>query len=161
MPGFLCDCWPSPEFRALLCAMGCIQSIGGKARVFWERIMVIDVKASVNPVPTSIDESSSVVLRYRTHHFQALAQVILLPIPKKETWMVGWVQACSHMEFYNQYGEQGMSSWELPDLQEGKSQAISDSDGVNYPWYSSTTETCTIVGPTRRDSKFVISMNDE
>uniref|UniRef100_A0A2K6C6I3 Family with sequence similarity 78 member A n=1 Tax=Macaca nemestrina TaxID=9545 RepID=A0A2K6C6I3_MACNE len=52
------------------------------------------------------------------------------------------------------------SSWELPDLQEGKIQAISDSDGVNYPWYGNTTETCTIVGPTKRDSKFIISMND-
>lgn len=82
------------------------------------------------------------------------------PIPKKETWIVGWIQACSHMEFYNQYGEQGMSSWELPDLQEGKIEAISDSDGVNYPWYGNTTETCTIVGPTKRDSRFIISMND-
>ncbi|XP_019494158.1 PREDICTED: protein FAM78A isoform X2 [Hipposideros armiger] len=52
------------------------------------------------------------------------------------------------------------SSWELPDLQEGKIEAISDSDGVNYPWYGNTTETCTIVGPTKRDSKFSISMND-
>lgn len=52
------------------------------------------------------------------------------------------------------------SSWELPDLQEGKIEAISDSDGVNYPWYGNTTETCTIVGPTKRDSRFIISMND-
>ncbi|XP_068835360.1 protein FAM78A isoform X2 [Capricornis sumatraensis] len=52
------------------------------------------------------------------------------------------------------------SSWELPDLQEGKIEAISDSDGVNYPWYGNTTETCTIVGPTKRNSKFIISMND-
>lgn len=160
MPDFLWDCWPSLEIIAVLCAMGCIQSIGGKARVFREGITVIDVKASIDPIPTSIDESSSVVLRYRTPHFRASAQVVMPPIPKKETWIVGWIQACSHMEFYNQYGEQGMSSWELPDLQEGKIEAISDSDGVNYPWYGNTTETCTIVGPTKRDSKFIISMND-
>lgn len=108
MPSFLWDCWPSLEIRALLCAMGCIQSIGGKARVFREGITVIDVKASIDPIPTSIDESSSVVLRYRTPHFRASAQVVMPPIPKKETWIVGWIQACSHMEFYNQYGEQGM-----------------------------------------------------
>lgn len=160
MPCYFWDCWPSLEIRAVLCAMGCIQSIGGKARVFREGITVIDVKASIDPIPTSIDESSSVVLRYRTPHFRASAQVVMPPIPKKETWIVGWIQACSHMEFYNQYGEQGMSSWELPDLQEGKIEAISDSDGVNYPWYGNTTETCTIVGPTKRDSKFIISMND-
>lgn len=126
MPCYFWDCWPSLEIRAVLCAMGCIQSIGGKARVFREGITVIDVKASIDPIPTSIDESSSVVLRYRTPHFRASAQVVMPPIPKKE----------------------------------GKIEAISDSDGVNYPWYGNTTETCTIVGPTKRDSKFIISMND-
>ncbi|KAM6169287.1 protein FAM78A [Rhynchocyon petersi] len=160
MPGLFWDCRLFLEVGVVLCAMGCIQSIGSKARVFREGITVIDVKASIDPVPTSIDESSSVVLRYRTPHFRASAQVVMPPIPKKETWIVGWIQACSHMEFYNQYGDQGMSSWELPDLQEGKIEAISDSDGVNYPWYGNTTETCTIVGPTKRDSKFIISMND-
>lgn len=141
-------------------AMGCIQSISCKSKVFRESISVIEVKASIDPIPTSIDESSSVVLRYRTPHFRASAQVLVPPIPKKETWIVGWIQACSHMEFYNHYGDQGMSSWELPDLLEGKIQAISDSDGVNYPWYGNTTETCTIVGPTKKESKFNISMND-
>ncbi|XP_050570601.1 protein FAM78A isoform X1 [Cygnus atratus] len=140
--------------------MGCIQSISCKSKVFRESISVIEVKASIDPIPTSIDESSSVVLRYRTPHFRASAQVLVPPIPKKETWIVGWIQACSHMEFYNHYGEQGMSSWELPDLLDGKIQAISDSDGVNYPWYGNTTETCTIVGPTKKESKFNISMND-
>uniref|UniRef100_A0A8C2FK72 Protein FAM78A-like n=1 Tax=Cyprinus carpio TaxID=7962 RepID=A0A8C2FK72_CYPCA len=52
------------------------------------------------------------------------------------------------------------SSWELPDLQDGKIQAISDSDGVNYPWYGNTTETYTIIGPTKKDTKFTVSMND-
>lgn len=45
-------------------------------------------------------------------------------------------------------------------MREGKIQAISDSDGVNYPWYGNTTETCTVVGPTKKDSKFTVSMND-
>lgn len=52
------------------------------------------------------------------------------------------------------------SSWELPDLRDRKIQAISDSDGVNYPWYGNTTETCVVVGPTKKDSKFTVSMND-
>lgn len=52
------------------------------------------------------------------------------------------------------------SSWELPDLRDGKIQAISDSDGVNYPWYGNTTETCTITGPTKKDTRFTVSMND-
>lgn len=31
---------------------------------------------------------------------------------------------------------------------------------MNYPWYGNTTETCTVVGPTKKDSKFTVSMND-
>uniref|UniRef100_H3BC63 Family with sequence similarity 78 member A n=3 Tax=Latimeria chalumnae TaxID=7897 RepID=H3BC63_LATCH len=153
-----CECLPLTVF--LLTAMGCIQSFGCKSKLFRDNISVLDVKASIDPNPTSIDESSSVVLRYRTPHFRASARVLFPPVPAKETWTVGWIQACNHMEFYNQYGEQGMSSWELPDLRDGKILAISDSDGVNYPWYGNTTETCVIVGPTKKVTKFTVSMND-
>lgn len=52
------------------------------------------------------------------------------------------------------------SSWELPQLREGLVRAISDSDGVSYPWYGNTTETVTVVGPTSKPSRFVVSMND-
>uniref|UniRef100_W5NMV9 Family with sequence similarity 78 member Ab n=1 Tax=Lepisosteus oculatus TaxID=7918 RepID=W5NMV9_LEPOC len=52
------------------------------------------------------------------------------------------------------------SSWEIPDLRDGKIQAISDSDGVNYPWYGNTTETCTIVGPTKKNTEIKVSMDD-
>ncbi|XP_075689583.1 protein FAM78B isoform X2 [Rhinoderma darwinii] len=52
------------------------------------------------------------------------------------------------------------SSWELPDLREGRVKAISDSDGVSYPWYGNTTETVTLMGPTNKISRFSVSMND-
>ncbi|XP_048369374.1 protein FAM78A [Sphaerodactylus townsendi] len=160
MPALPQDCWSVLGIVLVLWAMGCIQSISCKSKGIRESISVVEVKASIDPVPTNIDESSSVVLRYRTPHFRASAQVLMPPIVKKETWIVGWIQACNHMEFYNYYGEHGMSSWELPDLLEGKIQAISDSDGVNYPWYGNTTETCTIIGPTKKEAKFGVSMND-
>ncbi|KAG9281598.1 protein FAM78A [Astyanax mexicanus] len=141
--------------------MGCVHSLGRcKPKGFREGVCVLDLSACIDPDPTSVDESSSVVLRYRTPHFRASARVCVPPVAAKETWTVGWIQACNHMEFYNKYGAKGMSSWELPDLQNGKIQAISDSDGVNYPWYGNTTETCTIVGPTKKDTKFTVSMND-
>lgn len=38
--------------------------------------------------------------------------------------------------------------------------AISDSDGVSYPWYGNTTETVTISGPTSKPSRLTVSMND-
>ncbi|KAM4662469.1 protein FAM78A [Discoglossus pictus] len=148
------------EIALVLNTMGCIQSLNCKPKSFKESITVVEIKASIDSTPTSIDESSNMVLRYRTPHFRASAQVIMPVITGKETWKVGWIQACNHMEFYNYYGCLGMSSWELPDLEKGKIPAISDSDGVNYPWYGNTTETCTINGPTKHETKFTVSMND-
>uniref|UniRef100_UPI00398EDE35 protein FAM78A isoform X1 n=2 Tax=Pristiophorus japonicus TaxID=55135 RepID=UPI00398EDE35 len=141
-------------------AMGCINSLACKPRVCRDTISLQEVSASIDSNPTSIDEASDIVLRYRTPYFRASARVCVPPILKPDTWVVGWIQACNYMEFYNTYGNLGMSSWELPDLREGNIWAISDSDGVNYPWYGNTTETHTIVGPTKRDVRFTVSMND-
>ena len=97
-------------FRILLLfnAMGCIQSIRCKPRSFRESIIVLEVNSSIDSNPTTIDESSNVVLRYRTPHFRASARVLVPPVCGKETWTVGWIQACNHMEFYNKYGNKGM-----------------------------------------------------
>ncbi|XP_054896380.1 protein FAM78A isoform X2 [Poeciliopsis prolifica] len=140
--------------------MGCIQSLKCKPKSFRDSVLVLDLNTSIDSKPTSIDEASSVVLRYRTPHFRAQARLLVPPMAADETWTIGWIQACNHMMFYNTYGDKGLSSWELPDLDDGKIQAISDSDGVNYPWYGNTTETCTVVGPTKKDTKFTVSMND-
>ncbi|RVE65931.1 hypothetical protein OJAV_G00121000 [Oryzias javanicus] len=151
------DLWTLLWIGLQFSAMGCIQSIRCKPKSFRESIIVLELNASIDSNPTSIDEASGVVLRYRTPHFRATARVLVPPVPAKETWTIGWIQACNHMEFFNTYGDKGMSSWELPDLRDGKIQAISDSDGVNYPWYGNTTETCIVVGPTKKDSKFTLS----
>ncbi|XP_071607368.1 protein FAM78B isoform X2 [Heliangelus exortis] len=135
-------------------AMGCLQSVACKARVRREQIVVSDVSATIEPAATAIEESSPVVLRYRTPYFRASARVLMPPIARRHTWVVGWIQACNHMEFYNTYSDLGVSSWELPDLREGRVKAISDSDGVSYPWYGNTTETVTLVGPTNKISRF-------
>ncbi|KAI4828522.1 hypothetical protein KUCAC02_022604 [Chaenocephalus aceratus] len=142
-------------------AMGCIQSIAcNKSRIKRENIVVYDLSATIDHCPTVIEENSPIVLRYKTPYFKASARIVMPPIPRNETWVVGWIQACTQMEFYNTYGDVGMSSWELPQLREGLVRAISDSDGVSYPWYGNTTETVTIVGPTSKPSRFIVSMND-
>ncbi|GLD62318.1 protein FAM78B-like protein [Lates japonicus] len=141
--------------------MGCIQSIAcNKSRIKRENIVVYDLSATIDHCPTVIEENSPIVLRYKTPYFKASARIVMPPIPRNETWVVGWIQACTQMEFYNTYGDVGMSSWELPQLREGLVRAISDSDGVSYPWYGNTTETVTIVGPTSKPSRFIVSMND-
>ncbi|XP_062311383.1 protein FAM78B-like [Osmerus eperlanus] len=140
--------------------MGCLQSITCKSRIKRENIVVYDMSASIDNFPTIIEENSPIVLRYKTPYFKASARVVMPPIPRHETWVVGWIQACTQMEFYNTYGDIGMSSWELPELRGGLVQAISDSDGVSYPWYGNTTETVTLAGPTTKPSHLSVSMND-
>ncbi|XP_051950783.1 protein FAM78B-like [Xyrauchen texanus] len=140
--------------------MGCLQSVARKPRIKRENIVVYDVSATIDHIPTVIEENSPIVLRYKTPYFKATARIVMPPIPRNETWVVGWIQACTQMEFYNTYGDLGMSSWELPELREGLVKAISDSDGVSYPWYGNTTETVTLSGPTSKPSRFTISMND-
>ncbi|KAK6484414.1 protein FAM78B, partial [Huso huso] len=140
--------------------MGCIQSITCKSRIKRENIVVYDVSATIDQCPTVIEENSPIVLRYKTPYFKASSRVVMPPVPRNETWVVGWIQTCNQMEFYNTYSDAGMSSWELPDLREGRVKAISDSDGVSYPWYGNTTETVTLVGPTSKVSRFTVSMND-
>ncbi|XP_077415566.1 protein FAM78B isoform X1 [Vanacampus margaritifer] len=142
------------------CTMGCIQSIACKPRIRRENIVVYEVSASIDQCPTIIEENSPIVLRYKTPYFRASAGVVMPPVPRNETWVVGWIQACTQMEFYNTYGDIGMSSWELPELREGRVKAISDSDGVSYPWYGNTTETVTLTGPTSKPSRLTVSMND-
>ncbi|KTG01031.1 hypothetical protein cypCar_00004584 [Cyprinus carpio] len=141
-------------------AMGCLQSIACKPRIKRENIVVYDVSATIDHCPTVIEENSPIVLRYKTPYFMASARIVMPPIPRNEAWMVGWIQACTQMEFYNSYGDLGMSSWELPELREGLVKAISDSDGMSYPWYGNTTETVTLSGPTSKPSRFTVSMND-
>ncbi|KTG02710.1 hypothetical protein cypCar_00038441 [Cyprinus carpio] len=113
--------------------MGCIQSIACKPRIRRENIVVYEVSASIDQCPTIIEENSPIVLRYKTPYFRASAGIVMPPVPRNETWTVGWIQACTQMEFFNTYGDIGMSSWELPELREGRVKAISDSDGVSYP----------------------------
>ncbi|MEE6496172.1 hypothetical protein FKM82_002247 [Ascaphus truei] len=140
--------------------MGCLQSLTCKSRIRRENITVYDVCATIDQCPTSIEENSPIVLRYKTPYFKSSARVVMPPLSRNETWVVGWIQACNQMEFFNIYSDLGMSSWELPDLREGRVKAISDSDGVSYPWYGNTTETVTLMGPTNKISRFSVSMND-
>lgn len=87
--------------------MGCVQS-GTCKPSFSETITVLELNASIDPNPTTIDELSDVVLRYRTPYFRASAQVLVPPVLKKEIWTIGWIQACNQMDFYNHYGNEGL-----------------------------------------------------
>ena len=91
-----------------LSEMGCIHSVSQKKRIEPCRSSIYsDVRATIDQSPTIIEEYSPIVLRYRTPYFRAHAQVIMPPIRNKETWTVGWIQACNYMRFINQYGDLG------------------------------------------------------
>ena len=92
----------------LASTMGCLQSIACKPRIRRENIVVYEVSASIDQCPTVIEENSPIVLRYKTPYFRASAGIVMPPVPRNETWVVGWIQACTQMEFYNTYGDIGM-----------------------------------------------------
>lgn len=108
------DCWTFLWTVLLFNAMGCIQSIRCKPKSFRDSIVILELNATIDSNPTSIDETSGVVLRYRTPHFRANARILVPPVAAKETWTIGWIQACNHMEFFNTYGDKGM--WVSSDL---------------------------------------------
>ncbi|XP_019619344.1 PREDICTED: protein FAM78B-like [Branchiostoma belcheri] len=142
--------------------MGCVQSSAGCNRcpACKFKVSVTDLHASIDTTPTIIEEYSDVVLKYRTPYFRASAKVTVPPIRRAGRWAVGWIQACTHMEFFNTYGNMGTSSWEIPSLKTGEYKMISDSDGVLYPWYGATTEVAVVEGPTHSPLKVELSMND-
>ncbi|XP_067940708.1 protein FAM78B-like isoform X2 [Watersipora subatra] len=123
-------------------------------------VTITSLSATIDKKPTTIDERSTAVLKYRTPHFRASASVRIPQIPEKETWQVGWIQACTDMVFLNTYGPYGVSSWEFPELKTGGYMMISDSDGRNYPWYGSRTEVVTVTGPTKSEQNVTVTMND-
>ncbi|KAM4605248.1 protein FAM78B-like [Polymixia lowei] len=127
-------------------------------RIRRENILVSEVSASIDQ-QWSINEENSFIT-YETPTFRASAEVIMPPVPRDETWVVGWIQACTNMEYYSTYGDIGMSSWEIPALRSGQVNAISDSDGNRYPWYGVTTENVRLTGPTSTPSLLQVSMDD-
>ena len=64
------------------------------------------------------------------------------------------------MKFVNHYGKIGKSAWEIPQLENNLVTAVSDSDGISYPWYGNSSEIATICGPTKHHKKVIVRMND-
>ncbi len=123
----------------------------------WRKFTVSRCSASVDSTPTRIRENNS-TLNYITPHFRADAEVELGTLKEGEIYTIGWVQAVTDMKFYNTYPS-GQSSWEIPELNSGESEAVSDADGRQYPWYGVTSECKTVKGPHKPHSVRVF-MND-
>ncbi|XP_060075106.1 protein FAM78B-like [Ylistrum balloti] len=124
------------------------------------KIRVLNLNARIENQPTTIDESSSAVLKYQTPNFRVSATVEMAPMPEEHKWKVGWIQACTDMMFHNTYGDEGYTSWEFPELTSGQQIMISDCDGHHYPWYGSRNETVVFQGPCTMYQSASISMND-
>ncbi|EPY73837.1 hypothetical protein CB1_002523002 [Camelus ferus] len=75
--------------------MGCIQSITCKARIRRENIVVYDVCATIDQCPTRIEETSPIVLRYKTPYFKASARKPLIQLDTRQlvllsTYVLAW-----------------------------------------------------------------------
>lgn len=127
----------------------------------WARVRrsfkVAHCSASVDQCRTVLKENSS-TLNYVTPHFRAEAEVEVPRLREGDIYTVGWVQAVTEMKFYNHYPS-GVSSWEIQELNSVLSEAVSDADGRQYPWYGITTERATLKGPTR-ERNIRVYMND-
>ena len=127
----------------------------------WARVRrsfkVAHCSASVDQCRTVLKENSS-TLNYVTPHFRAEADVEVPRLREGDIYTVGWVQAVTEMKFYNHYPS-GVSSWEIQELNSVLSEAVSDADGRQYPWYGITTERATLKGPMRERS-IRVYMND-
>lgn len=119
------------------------------------RFKIVHCNAQIDRTETHVRESAS-TLNYITPHFRADAEVELT-LEEGEVFTVGWVQAVTAMKFYNTYPA-GQSSWEIQELNSGETEAVSDADGRQYPWYGVTTECATVPGPCQRRVR--VCMND-
>lgn len=118
---------------------------------------VIQCSATVDQCGTIVKENTS-TLNYVTPHFRAEAGVETPRLKEGEIYTVGWVQAVTEMKFFNHYPT-GVSSWEIQELNNGHSEAVSDADGRQYPWYGITTERVTLKGP-QKEQIVRVYMND-
>ncbi|CAF1456115.1 unnamed protein product, partial [Adineta ricciae] len=123
-------------------------------------VRILELEATIENRPTTIDEKSPAVLKYRTPHFRASATLKFPPLEEGEHWKVGWIQSCTRMDFFNSYGDSGYSSWEFPQLMSGQNPMISDSDGRNYPFYGSKSEVIELQGPFSDYRTIKVLMND-
>ena len=121
------------------------------------KFKLLKCSANVDRSPTKLRENNS-TLNYVTPHFRAEAEVEIASLKEGEIYTLGWVQAVTDMKFYNNYPH-GQSSWEIQELNNGESVAISDADGRQYPWYGVTTECKTVKGP-HHEQKLRVLMND-
>ena len=132
-------------------------TIEKEKQLLTRKFSVVESSATVDHTETKIRETVS-TLNYVTPHFRAEAEVEVAPLKEGEIYTIGWVQAVTHMKFYNEYPS-GTSSWEIQELNSGLSKAVSDADGRQYPWYGVTTERVTVRGPCTQQTARIL-MND-
>lgn len=125
-----------------------------------DKFKVLKLKAAIDKKPTTIDERSTAVLKYRTPHFRAVACVEVPPLRENQGVLIGWIQVCTEMRFINSYGKYGVTSWEFPEIISGKYTMIGDADGKQYPWYGSKLELQPVYGPTTAPACATVHMND-
>lgn len=65
------------------------------------RIKILELNAEIESKPTLIDETSSSVLKYKTPQFKSHVTFQMPSIDENQNWKVGWIQACTHMEFFS------------------------------------------------------------
>ena len=125
----------------------------------WPEVLLTDVDVYMEKKNTQVKECPE-FLKYITPRFVASATGSIAAIEREEErYSIGWVQAVTHQTAYNRYHDPtGYSSWIIPPLCGGK--PVSDSNGLQYPWYGITKEVQIFQGPSNDATPFNVSMDD-
>lgn len=123
----------------------------------WPQVSLTELDVYIERRETIIEEHPP-FMRYITPHFVAKATGSISPLIYNSQFSIGWVQAVTAKREYNKYiNPCGYTFWLIPPLRYGP---VSDSNGINYPWYGITNEYTTLKGPTDYESHFSVSMDD-
>jgi hypothetical protein len=72
------------------------------------RIKILELRVEIESKPTLIDETSSSVLKYKTPQFKSHVIFQMPAIDENQNWKIGWIQACTHMEFFSKFSKKNL-----------------------------------------------------
>lgn len=125
-----------------------------------DEVRILRISVGIENKCIQVDEGSRSVLKYKTPHFRARATVEIPELSDRKKFEVGWIQVCHQMQCVNVYGQEGITSWEFPEIVLGKFEMVSDSDGKRYPWYGTKHEVQVVEGPTDQRTSVTVLMHD-
>ena len=121
------------------------------------KLKVVTQRATTTGPPIAIETEKCA--EYHGTSFNATATVEVPALRKDQEVQIGWVQACADGYNLGTYGNEGVSSCELPEVASGKYKMIADSTFEETMWYDVDSR-ASVIGPTNSPTFITVSMED-